>query len=364
MNDNIVTSSDLVIEDLEYIRIRPELYIRTVPGQYIWQEVAIYDILKHIIDNSVDEFRLGHGNTIEVSIDPYLTGVTVRDYGYGIPLDELLTLTTKCGTSLRKPVGEESNRGFGLKIVNALCEEFRVKSHIDGTMREVVFGKGNFISDTTGQTTEQNGVFIKFRLDNSLFYRFICHPRAVWQLLYDCCYFNVGLKIKYNDEIFESKNGIADFLKFRTKGKLQYEPILLKGRNVEIAFSHTWQEKEQYYSFVNGHYTFYGGLHLYALEDNLSPIIGQICSSYSHSTLRNGLTAVISLHLDKPIYCDSCRFRLGNMNMDWGVRIDKYVRNFLNEHLRKCLLKNTELKDYILKMLFDKEEYNRRTLIF
>ena len=232
-------------------------------------------------------------------------------------------------------------------------------------MREVVFEKGRLISDTTGQTTEQNGVFIKFRPDNSIFYKFEYCYREVRQLLYDCCCFNVGLKIVYNNEIFMSKKGIADFLKFRTKGKLQYEPILLKGRNIEIAFSHIRQEYELYYSFVNGHYTLHGGLHLDALEDHLTPVIGQLIDSlYTHSTLRKGLSAVISLHLNKPVYCDSVRFRLGNMNMDWGVRIDKYVRNFLNEHLRKCLLKNTELKDYILKMLFDKEEYNRRTLIF
>ena len=363
MNNNIVTSSDLVIDNLEYIRIRPELFIRTVSGHYIWQEVAIYDMLKHIIDNSIDEFRADHGKTIEVSIDTYLTGVTVRDYGNGIPFDELLALTTKCGTSLRNPVGEESNRGFGLKVVNALCEEFRVKSYFDGTMREVVFEKGNLISDTIEQTSEQNGVFIKFRPDNSIFYKFMYHPHTVRQLLYDCCCFNVGLKIKYNDEVFESKNGIADFLKFRTKGKLQYEPILLKGRNIEIAFSHTWQENEQYYSFINGHYTFRGGLHLDALEDYLAPVIGQLCSSYTHSTLRKGLTAVISLHLDKPVYCDSCRFRLGNMNMDSGVRIDKSVRNFLNETLRKRLSEDTELKGYILNMLFGNEEYDRRLFI-
>ena len=364
MNNNIVTSSGLIIDNLEHIRVRPELYIRTVPGHYIWQEVAIYDMLRHIIDNSVDEFRLGHGNTIEVSIDLCLTGVTVRDYGNGIPLDELLTLTTKCGASLRKPVGEESNRGFGLKVVNALCEEFRVKSHIDGTMREVVFEKGKLISDTTEQTTEQNGAFIEFRPDNSKFYKFIYHPHAVRQLLYDCCCFNVGLKIKYNDEVFESKNGIADFLKFRTKGKLQYEPILLKGKNIEIAFSHTWQENEQYYSFVNGHYTFHGGQHLDALEDYLAPVIGQLCSSYTHSTLRKGLTAVISLHLEKPVYCDSCRFRLGNMNMDSGVRIDKYVRSFLNETLRKRWSEGSESKGYIQNLSFDNEESDRRLFVF
>lgn len=362
MNGNTVLPSHLIVDDLEHIRIRPELFINTIHG-YIWQEVAIYKILKCIIDNSIDEFRAGHGNTIEVSIDPNLKGVTVRDYGYGIPLDELLTLTTKCGASLSKSVGG-SNRGYGLKIANALCEEFWVKSYIDGTMREVVFEKGILISDTIGQTTEQNGVFIKFRPDNSIFYKFVYRPYEVMQLLYNCCCFNVGLKIIYNDEVFESKNGIADFLKFKSKWKIQYKPILLEGRNIEIAFSHTWQENEQYYSFVNGHYTFHGGLHLDALEDYLAPVIGQLCSSYTHSTLRKGLTAVISLHLDKPLYCDSNGFRLGSTNMDCGVRIDKYVRNFLNEYLRRHLSEDTELKGYILNMLFNKEESNRRLLIF
>ncbi len=364
MNNNAVTPRNPVVDDLEHIRIRPELYIHQIPGYYVWQEVAIYDILKNIIDNSVDEFKLGHGNTIEVNIELHHTGITVRDYGNGIPFDDLLPLTTQYGTSLRNPVGEGANRGYSLMVVNALCEEFRVKSHIDGTMREIVFEKGKLISDTTGQTTEQNGVFIKFRPDNSMFSKFTYNHHKVRQLLYDCCSFNVGLKIKYNNEIFESKNGIADFLKFRTKGKLQYEPILLKGRNVEIAFSHTWKENEKYYSFVNGHYTFHGGLHLDALEDHLAPVIGQICSSYSHSTLRNGLTAVISLHLDKPVYCDSCRFRLGNMNMDSGARIDKYVRNFLRDSLKERLLCGSELMDHIRNIVSYNENNDRRLFIF
>lgn len=195
-----------------------------------------------------------------MNIDLHHTGITVRDYGNGIPLDELIKLTTKFGASHRNPVGEVANRGYGLMVANALCEEFRVNSYIDGKMREVVFEKGRLIYDTTRETSKRNGVFIKFRPDNSMFSKFTYNHHKVRRLLYDCRNFNVGLKIKYNNEIFESKNGIADFLKFRTKGNLRYEPILLKGRNIEIAFSHTWKENEKYYSFVNGHYTYHGGI--------------------------------------------------------------------------------------------------------
>ena len=263
------------LDDMEHIRVRSGMYIGRL-GDGSQSDDGIYVLLKETLDNSIDEFKMGAGKKIEVTIEDNRR-VSVRDYGRGIPQGKLVEAVSKLNTggkydskAFKKSVGLN---GVGIKAVNALSSRFEVRSYRDGKVRAVVFERGVLQSDVTEDSTEETGTYIYFEPDDTLFVGFSFQNQFVENLLRNYTYLNTGLTFIYNGQRILSRHGLEDLLKDNMTSEGLYDIIHLKGEDIEIAFTHTNQYGEEYYSFVNGQHTTQGGTHQSALKEHLARTI-------------------------------------------------------------------------------------------
>ena len=306
------------LDDMEHIRVRSGMYIgRLGDGQQ--NDDGIYVLLKEVMDNSIDEFKMGAGKKIEVTIEEDLR-VSIRDYGRGIPQGKLLEAVSKLNTggkydskAFKKSVGLN---GVGIKAVNALSSHFEVASFRDGKVRRAAFEKGQLIGDVTEDTTEETGTYIFFEPDDTLFVGYKFQNQFVETLLRNYTYLNTGLTFIYNGQKILSRHGLEDLLKDNMTSEGLYDIVHLKGEDIEIAFTHTNQYGEEYYSFVNGQHTTQGGTHQSALKEHIARTIKEFYNkNQEFSDIRNGIVAAIALDVEEPMFESQTKTKLGSNNM-------------------------------------------------
>ena len=348
------------LEDTEHIRTRPGMYIGRL-GDGSHAEDGIYVLLKETIDNSIDEFNEGFGKRIEVDITDDLTA-EVRDYGRGIPLGKLVEAVSRLNTGGKYDTAvftaSVGMNGVGLKAVNALSARFEVTSVRDGRRRECVFEKGVLVSDTEGDTEEENGTRVFFRPDAGLFQNYRFHSEFVENMLRNYTYLNTGLTIMFNGRRILSRNGLSDLLTDRMTATAVYDIVHLKGEDIEIAFTHCNQNGEEYYSFVNGQHTTLGGTHQAAFKKYIAEVIKEYSGkNYDYSDIRNGMVAAISINIQEPLFESQTKIKLGSLTTepDGGISIDKFIGDFVKSQVDNFLHKNTDVAEVILQKVSESE---------
>ena len=329
------------LSDMEHVRTRPGMYIGRL-GDGNLPEDGIYVLLKEVIDNSIDEFKMHAGDRIEIDIEDSLR-VRVRDYGRGIPQGKLVEAVSMLNTggkydskAFKKSVGLN---GVGVKAVNALSSHFEVKSYRDGKVRELVFEKGNLLSDKTEDSNDENGTYIYFVPDNTLFKGYSFHEDIVETMLRNYTYLNSGLTIMYNGRRIKSRNGLEDLLNNTMTNDGLYPIIHIVGEDIEIAFTHANQYGEEYHSFVNGQHTTQGGTHQSAFKEHIAKTIKEFFNkNYEYTDIRNGIVAAIALNVEEPVFESQTKIKLGSTQMSPdGESINKYVGDFIKQNVDNFL---------------------------
>lgn len=356
------------LDDMEHIRVRSGMYIGRL-GDGSQNDDGIYVLLKEVMDNSIDEFKMGAGKRIEVTIEDSLR-VSVRDYGRGIPQGKLVEAVSKLNTggkydskAFKKSVGLN---GVGIKAVNALSSRFEVRSYRDGKVRTAIFEKGTLLSDVTEDSTEESGTYIFFEPDATLFLNYSFQNQFVETLLRNYTYLNTGLTFIYNGQRIVSRHGLEDLLKDNMTSEGLYDIIHQKGEDIEIAFTHTNQYGEEYYSFVNGQHTTQGGTHQTALKEHIARTIKEFYNkNQEYADIRNGLVAAIAIDVEEPMFESQTKTKLGSNNM-WpaapqehkpaGPTVNKYVGDFIKTEVDNYLHKNPLVAEVMLQKIQDSEK--------
>ena len=348
------------LSDMEHVRTRPGMYIGRL-GDGALPEDGIYVLLKEVIDNSIDEFKMHAGDRIEITVDEQLR-VTVRDYGRGIPQGKLIEAVSVLNTggkydskAFKKSVGLN---GVGVKAVNALSSHFEVRSFRDGQVRKATFEKGILQSDTTEPTSDENGTYIFFEPDNSLFLSYSFHDDIIETMLRNYTYLNTGLAIMYNGRRILSRNGLKDLLNDTMTGDGLYPIIHLKGEDIEIAFTHANQYGEEYHSFVNGQHTTQGGTHQSAFKEHIAKTIKEFYNkNFEYGDIRNGIVAAIAINVEEPMFESQTKIKLGSLTMvpNGGVSINKYVGDFIKTEVDNYLHKNADVAEVMLQKIQENE---------
>ena len=363
------------LSDMEHVRTRPGMYIGKL-GDGSHPEDGIYVLLKEVIDNSIDEFKMNAGKRIEVTIEDNLR-VTVRDYGRGIPLGKLIEAVSMLNTggkydskAFKKSVGLN---GVGLKAVNALSSRFVAQSFRDGEMRRAEFAQGELVSDTgtpgsgaasvvnnTAAAEDENGTLIFFEPDPFLFKNYRFQNEFVETLLRNYTYLNTGLTIMFNDHRILSRNGLEDLLTDTMTTQPLYPIIHLKGEDIEIAFTHTnGQYGEEYHSFVNGQHTTQGGTHQSAFKKYVAETIKDFSGkNFDYADIRNGIVAAISINIQEPLFESQTKIKLGSLTTEpngGGVSIDKFIGDFVKQQVDNYLRRMPEVADIILQKIGESE---------
>ena len=350
----------------EHIRLRPGMYIGKM-GNGSSPDDGVYILLKEVIDNSIDEFVMGNGKTIEVSVKN--NKVSVRDYGRGIPLGKVIDCVSKINTGakydskvFKKSVGLN---GVGTKAANALSSYFCIRSIRDGKSKFVEFEKGSVVNDEDIQeNTSRKGTKVSFIPDVDLFgkYRFL--NEYIEKMMWNYCYLNPGLTIIYNGEKFYSENGLFDLLDQNTEAEMLYPIIHLKGEDIEVAITHCKnQYSEQYYSFVNGQHTVQGGTHQLSFREALVKTIREYFGkNYDPSDIRQAINAAISIKIIEPVFESQTKTKLGSSEMEPdGVTVRSYVNDFLKRELDNYLHRNTNVAEIIEKKI-KQAEHERKAM--
>ena len=362
-DDNIRTLSGT-----EHIRLRPGMYIGRL-GDGSLAEDGIYVLLKEVIDNSIDEFKMKAGDRIEVTVEDNLR-VSVRDYGRGIPQGKMIDAVSVLNTggkydskAFKKSIGLN---GVGVKAVNALSSHFEVASFRDGKVRRARFEKGKLVSDTTEDTQDENGTYIYFEPDTdpTLFPNYRFHDEIVEAMLRNYTYLNTGLAILYNGRRILSRRGLEDLLKDRMTADALYPIIHLQGEDIEIAFTHANQYGEEYYSFVNGQHTTQGGTHQSAFKEHIARTIKEFYQkNFEYGDIRTGLVAAIALNVEEPVFESQTKIKLGSTNMapvtpenPSPVSINKYVGDFIKQEVDNYLHKNSDVAEAMLQKIQESEK--------
>lgn len=353
--DNIVT-----LEWQEHIRRRPGMYIGKL-GDGSSSDDGIYVLLKEVLDNSVDEYRMGFGRNIEVIIEN--DSVYIRDYGRGVPLGKVKDVSSKMNTgakydskAFKKSVGLN---GVGIKAVNALSSKFVIKSFRDGETKTVEYERGLVESDNgISKSAEQNGTLVEFTPDHEIFGEYHYRDEHIEPLLKNYVFLNIGLTIIYNNKKFFSKNGLEDLLNENLTTEILYPIIHLHGEDIEVAITHSNQYGEEYYSFVNGQHTTQGGTHLSAFREASAKVIKEYFSrNFEYSDIRNGIVAAISVKIEEPVFESQTKTKLGSRDMSPdGVSVNKYISDFLKKELDNFLHKNLETSDILQRKILDSEK--------
>lgn len=344
----------------EHIRLRPGMYIGKL-GDGASPDDGIYVLLKEVIDNCIDEYAMGYGRQVDVTLTE--GELTVRDYGRGIPLGKVVDVVSKINTgakydskAFKKSVGLN---GVGTKAVNALSEYFVVKAFREGQCKTAEFQFGNLKKESKLEPTkEDNGTFIRFKPDNGLFRNFRFLPEYIEQQLWNYAYLNAGLKINFNGKTFWSKNGLLDLLEKKTNAEhIRYPIIHLKGEDVEIAMTHGDHYGEQTYSFVNGQNTTQGGTHLNAFREALVKVIrDHFKKQFDAKDIRESIIAAIAVRVEEPVFESQTKTRLGSERMaPDGPAIRTFMADFLGRELDNFLHKNPEVTKELLKRIQQSE---------
>ena len=346
------------LSDVEHIRTRPGMYIGRL-GDGTHAEDGIYVLLKEAIDNSIDEFRMNAGKRIEV--DMYENkAISLRDYGRGIPQGKMIEAVSQLNTggkydskAFKKSVGMN---GVGVKAVNFLSTKFEVRSYRDGKVRTAKFECGILKSDTTEPTQDETGTYIYFEPDASLFKNYSFHNDIVETMLRNYTYLNTGLAIMFNGRRIISRNGLQDLLKDQMTSEPLYPIVHMKGEDIEIAFTHTNQNGEEYDSFVNGQHTTQGGTHQSAFKEHIAKTIKEYFGKYEYGDIRNGLVAAIAVNVEEPIFESQTKIKLGSLAMSPdGVSVNKYIGDFIKTEVDNYLHRNLDIAEIIEEKIKNSE---------
>lgn len=359
------------LSDMEHVRTRPGMYIGRL-GDGSQAEDGIYVLLKEVLDNSIDEFKMGAGKRIDIQMEDNLR-VSVRDYGRGIPLGSLVDAVSMLNTggkydtkAFKKSVGLN---GVGAKAVNALSARFVARSVRDGQMREAIFEKGNLVSDVTGSTDEEHGTYIFFEPDNTLFLNYHFRPEFIETMLRNYTYLNTGLSIYYNHHRIVSRNGLEDLLNDNMTAQGLYPIIHLKDEDIEIAFTHSPQYGEEYYSFVNGQHTTQGGTHQSAFKEHIARTIKEFYGkNLEFQDIRNGLVGAIAINVIEPTFESQTKIKLGSLTMApekdsdgnpyplSGISVNKFIGDFIKEKVDNYLHQHTDVAEILLQKIQESEK--------
>ena len=364
---NYDDSAIQTLEWNEHIRRRPGMYIGKL-GDGSHAEDGIYVLIKEVIDNSIDEFNMGVGKQIDISISED-GEVMVRDYGRGIPLGKVKDVASEINTggkfddkNFKKSVGLN---GVGLKAVNALSTFCEVISHRDGECVKVTFERGNLVEHCAPTPTDEpNGTKVRFIPDNSLFRDYRYNLDFVETMVNNYTYLNSGLAIYFNGKRYISRHGLLDLLKENMTADPLYPIIHIKGEDIEFVLTHTDQYGEEYYSFVNGQHTTQGGTHLSAFRESVSRTIKEhFGKGFEYSDIRNGMVAAISVRIQEPVFESQTKTKLGSKEIapDSPITINKFIGDFLKLELDNFLHKNPDLTEVMLKKI-QRSEKERKAM--
>ncbi len=362
---DVGTYTDEAIQTLkwnEHIRRRPGMYIGKL-GDGSHSDDGIYVLIKEVIDNSVDEFNMGVGKQIDISLEEDDT-VTIRDYGRGIPLGKVRAVASEINTggkfddkNFKKSVGLN---GVGLKAVNALSRECTVISFRDHQKVTVTFDRGDLVSESEPEPTEEpNGTLVRFKPDNDLFRGFKFNPETIEMMVNNYTYLNTGLKLMFNGKKYFSRNGLLDLLKENITSEPLYPIIHLKGDDIDVVLTHTNQNGEEYYSFVNGQHTTQGGTHLTAFREHVSRTIKEFSGkNYEFSDIRNGMVAAVSVRIQEPLFESQTKTKLGSREIapDSPITVNKFMGDFIKKELDDYLHKHKEIADVMLQKIAKSEK--------
>ena len=353
------------LDDREHIRRRPGMYIGKL-GDGSHSDDGIYVLIKETIDNSIDEYRMGEGKVIEVTVRD--EQVRVRDYGRGIPLGKMVDAVSLLNTggkydtkAFKKSVGLN---GVGTKAVNALSMDFSVQSFREGKTRKAVFHQGHLVSDTgvvDYDGNEKRGTLIEFTPDNSkgLFENYHFRDDYIEEMMRNYAYLNTGLTLLYNGRKYTSKNGLLDLLTEDMSADPLYPIIHLKGEDIEIALTHTNPSGEEYYSFVNGQHTIQGGTHQAAFREAIARTIKEFFNkNQEFSDIRNGVVGAIAINVEEPVFESQTKVKLGSKDMSptSGLSVNKFVNDFIKQQLDNYLHKHPEITEVMLQKIQDSEK--------
>ena len=354
------------LSDMEHVRTRPGMYIGRL-GDGKLPEDGIYVLLKEVLDNSIDEFKMKAGDRIEIDIEDNLR-VRVRDYGRGIPQGKLVEAVSVLNTggkydskAFKKSVGLN---GVGIKAVNALSAHFEVESFREGKVRKLTFEKGDMKTDKTTRTSDESGTYIYFEPDDTLFKNYSFHDDIVETMLRNYTYLNAGLTIMYNGRRIKSRNGLEDLLNDNMTTDGLYPIIHMIGEDIEIAFTHTNQYGEEYYSFVNGQHTTQGGTHQSAFKEHIAKTIKEFFDkNYEYTDIRNGIVGAIAINVEEPVFESQTKIKLGSTQMaPGGETINKYVGDFIKREVDNYLHIHKEDCADILEAKIKSSEHERKAM--
>ena len=353
-DDAIVTLSPR-----EHIRLRPGMYVGVV-GDGSQPDEALYVLIKEVVDNSIDEFIMGAGRQIDITLADNV--VTVRDYGRGIPLKSLAAAVGQMNTggkyggdAFKKTVGLN---GVGVKAVNMLSEEFTARSVRDGEARTVTFAKGLEVSDRwESGVNEKNGTFISYRVDKEIFGEYAYNLEYVEQKIRNYSYLNLGLTLNFNGKSYVSKNGLLDLVNDNMTEDPLYPPIHLTGEDLEVVITHGTGYGESYDSFVNGQHTTQGGTHQTALRAAVAKTVKEFYhKDYDPSDIRTSIIAAISIKVTDPIFENQMKTKYGSKEVEPGVSVNNFVADFLTKHLDDYLHKHAETAQILQRKIVENEK--------
>lgn len=359
-NGNYQEDDIVTLDWQEHVRRRPGMYIGKL-GDGSSADDGIYVLLKEVLDNSIDEYMMGFGKIIKVTIDEKV--VTVRDHGRGIPLGKLKDASSKMNTgakydskAFKKSVGLN---GVGIKAVNALSSEFFIESYREKQSRSVLYERGMVKDESPLELfDEEDGTLVRFTPDEDIFGEYQYREDYIEPLLKNYVYLNTGLTIVFNGKKYFSKNGLEDLLNENLTSDNLYPIIHLNGEDIEIAITHTSQYGEEYYSFVNGQHTTQGGTHLTAFREATARTIKEFfAKNMDYSDIRNGMVAAISIKVEEPVFESQTKTKLGSKDMGpGGVSVNKFVGDFLKLELDNFLHKHLDVADILQKKISDSEK--------
>ena len=368
-DDQLILHSDLAsysdediktLDWMEHIRRRPGMYIGKL-GDGNSADDGIYVLLKEVLDNSIDEYMMGFGKTIEVIVEEGT--VSVRDYGRGIPLGKVVDVSSKMNTgakydskAFKKSVGLN---GVGIKAVNALSSYFLITSYRDGECKRVEYSKAIITEECDIQPTDEpNGTSTYFIPDKDIFKNYEYKDEFIEPLLKNYVFLNSGLTILYNGKKFYSRHGLVDLLNENMTTEPLYPIIHLTGEDIEVVITHSNQYGEEYYSFVNGQHTTQGGTHLSAFKEAIGRVIKEYYNkNFEYADIRAGIVAAISIKVEEPVFESQTKTKLGSKDMGPdGPTVAKFISDFLKKELDNYLHKDAETSDILLKKIQDSEK--------
>ncbi len=343
----------------EHIRRRPGMYIGKL-GDGTHSDDGIYVLLKEVLDNAIDEYMMGYGKQVQVEVKEGT--VMVRDYGRGIPLDKVRDVSSKMNTgakydskAFKKSVGLN---GVGIKAVNALSTSFFIQAFRDGYCKSIQYACGEVVEESEiVPTTEPNGTLVRFTPDNTIFVNYEYKTEFIEPLIKNYVFLNMGLSIFLNGHKYLSRHGLVDLLNEYMTADQLYEPIHLKGDDIEVVITHSNQYGEEYYSFVNGQHTTQGGTHLAAYKEAIGRTVKEFFGKgFEYTDIRNGIVAAISVKVEEPVFESQTKTKLGSRDMGpEGPTVNKFINDFLKKELDNYLHINGGTAESMLRKIVESE---------